>query len=623
MIPETVLVDARSFEHWLPTILGEMTAALTVGIDCETHDDGRHEGLNRYCGYDPRTRKKAPKARTVFDMRRLVMCGFSLYAEGSPRAWYVNLNHADEENRVPWELARHLLDAINPEAQKVAHNAPFELTAFRNCYGYELTNLVCSLQLCVSAYGPDEYDWERFKTAPLHGIKALVEPLIEAGKTYVEEEWTSEQTKIFTQITAKESDARHSYNGYVKELAYGYGLKQAIRSWFGHAMATYEETLGDKAHMGQLTGPEAAAYGAEDAYWAVKLARRLLDGLPMELWQTFLQQELPMVRVYADLWREGLRIDVEAIKQQRLRERKAYAAELRKLRAAVKALLPFRPKLHRQLAKRDAWYAKNGQAFRSMIEGWAELEDAYDDFDEARRVRGAVSNGWCKELGQAVSKGPNFSHYMPLRVLLYDLLRRPLISDSRGGRLGWTQSDGEARGKIKEKIGACPLIDRLNAMAGIEQRMKLYLTPYEQLVDPETHRIYPVVSSRLATRRMAAQSPNPMQLAKRGESTYVRGFFLPDRDDHLVVSIDWSAIELVLIGDMSKDPEFAKAYCQLPHQDLHGRAAAAVLGLDRPGSIPPQPLHSIRASRPAGTLGPRLEAEGGAEPGRAGRKCLR
>lgn len=155
MIPETVLVDARSLERWLPTLLGEMTAARVVGIDCETHDDNRHEGLNRYCGYDPLTRKKAPKARTVFDMRRIVMCGFSLYAQGSRRAWYVNLNHADVENRVPWEKARQLLDAIDPGAHLLAHNAPFELTVFRSCYGYELTQVVCTLQMCVSAYGPD------------------------------------------------------------------------------------------------------------------------------------------------------------------------------------------------------------------------------------------------------------------------------------------------------------------------------------------------------------------------------------------------------------------------------------------------------------------------------------
>ena len=89
--------------------------------------------------------------------------------------------------------------------------------------------------------------------------------------------------------------------------------------------------------------------------------------------------------------------------------------------------------------------------------------------------------------------------------------------------------------------------------------------------------MYPVLSSKLASRRMASATPNGMQLSKRGESTYVRGFYEPDEKDHVMVSIDWSQIELVLIGDQSGDPEFARAYGQLPYKDLH--TGAAVTGL--------------------------------------------
>jgi DNA polymerase I-like protein with 3'-5' exonuclease and polymerase domains len=119
-------------------------------------------------------------------------------------------------------------------------------------------------------------------------------------------------------------------------------------------------------------------------------------------------------------------------------------------------------------------------------------------------------------------------------------------------------------------------------MAGVEQRMKLFLTPYVLLTDPETQRLYPVVNSLLNSRRMAASSPNPMQLAKRGESTYVRGFFLGDTDEHVIVSLDWSAIELVIIGELSKDPEFKVAFGQRPHEDLHTGATASVLQVEMP-----------------------------------------
>ena len=140
---------------------------------------------------------------------------------------------------------------------------------------------------------------------------------------------------------------------------------------------------------------------------------------------------------------------------------------------------------------------------------------------------------------------------------------------------------------IRHNHHALKVIDCLNRLAGVEQRMKLYLTPYSQLVDPETGRMYPQVTSLLATRRMAGSNPNPMQLGKRGEAAYIRGFYLGDYDDHLIISLDWSGVELVEIGEFSGDPEFFKAFGQIPHQDLHAGTATALLALDCPGMTLP------------------------------------
>src|SRR3546814_18784740 len=93
------------------------------------------------------------------------------------------------------------------------------------------------------------------------------------------------------------------------------------------------------------------------------------------------------------------------------------------------------------------------------------------------------------------------------------------------------QKDGD---KQTEEV-----LTSLQEMAEIEQRMKLYLTPYTQLMDPETSRVYPSVSSKLATRRLAASFPNPLQLAKQGNSTYIRSFYLADDDATLVFSAEW------------------------------------------------------------------------------------
>src|SRR3546814_2395619 len=98
-----------------------------------------------------------------------------------------------------------------------------------------------------------------------------------------------------------------------------------------------------------------------------------------------------------------------------------------------------------------------------------------------------------------------------------------VCSSDLDGKVG---SDAEVRGRMMlraQKDGdkqTEEVLTSLQEMAEIEQRMKLYLTPYTQLMDPETSRIYPSVSSKLATLRLAASFPTPMQLAKQDRKSY-------------------------------------------------------------------------------------------------------
>lgn len=584
---ESILIDNTNFDILVEHVCNQISQAKLIGFDLETHDANRHDGLNQFMKVNDEGQKSASK-KLVFDTRRTTITGFSLYPDGSDYAYYVNLAHADEDKRVPWAKARRLLDAKQAEAFWVAHNAPFEITMMKTSLDYELTNIICTLQMAVSAYGPDEYDIGAFRRARLGEIQKLIGPISRAFRSYKPgENMDAEQADLFSKVISKQSDAAHSYNGVVNSVAYGYGLKKAVETWFGVKMRTFEETLGNKVHMGQLTGPEVVAYGADDAYWAVRLYHRLLQYMietnPAVV-NTFITQELPMIHVYSEVWREGMRVNKPSIEERRKLERTNMAVALRKLRSGIRALLPFEDTLNEGLLKHDGkWYTNNGPKYRETLRRWALLNDTANDFDEVSRISGSVSNAWREEQKLPKSTGPNLTYYMTVRTILYDLMGEKLIIEK-----GKVQSDAEARGKIRDRVekrnftgdaARLTVLDALQEMAGIDQRMKLYLTPYLQLTDPETDRMYPVLSSKLASRRMATSFPNPMQLAKRGESTYVRGFYLADEDDHVILSIDWSGIELVLIGDFSNDPEFRKAFGQLPHADLHSGAAADILSV--------------------------------------------
>lgn len=564
-----VLIDARNWREMRSQLLDEIRNCGLFGFDIETADPDRHDGLNEFMS-------SGGGRRLVFDVNRTIVTGFSWYCDESDTAYYLNLNHADVENRIPWHEARELLDARDAECHTICHNAPFELVMMTKSLGYDLgPNVICTLQMAVSTFNEDQYPIDEMLSCGFKGISNLLMPIGRAFAACDRNDLNEEQSDLLSKVLAKQSVAKHSYNGLVRELSYGYGLKGLTKKFFGYEQTSFKDVLGDAAHMGELTGEQVCAYGADDAYWAVKLFHKFLPMMIAQndqLLTTFFEQENPMIYVFADIWANGLRINREKLEGAMLRERKRYAAAVRKLHAKLGEMLPYPETLNEGL-QHDSWYAKNPHNYRRKITAWATKPLPEDDFEAVFTTAGPVSNSWAKERGRKKSTGPNLSYYMAVRSMLYDLTGlRPRFSH------GKVASDKDARARLRGK-GIDDLLDCLEELAGIEQTMKLYLVPYRQLLDPETDRVYPVVSSKLNSRRMAMSTPNGMQLAKRGGATYVRGFYEADEDDHVIVSIDWSQVELVEIGDFSGDPEFANAFGQLPYKDLHKRTASELMDI--------------------------------------------
>ncbi|AJD82950.1 DNA polymerase I [Achromobacter phage JWF] len=640
LLPENkILVDARNIDQLLPDLIAQVSEAKFVGFDIETHDADRHDGLNRFMKTNEEG-QKASNTKLVFDVNRTTVTGFSIYADENKKdqAYYINLAHADVENRVPWEKARQIIEKKNPDAYWIIHNANYEWTMMMKSLGHDLgERVLCSMQLCVSAYSPDTYFRENFYGPGLGGIEKIL-PIVQRVFAGFEpgQEMTNEQEEILYKVIAKESDAEHSYNGFVNAIRIGYDLKRAVKSWFDYDMATFQQTLDGKVHMGQLTGEEVASYGVDDAYWCVKLFHRVLAYIMQTnppVFQTYLDQEMPFVREASQVWQHGIKMNTQAVYDRRTVERSMEAQALRDMKKAIRGLLPFPDDIHEKLAKYDKWYfdenkgTGNAAKYRKQIIDWANSPDSEDDFAQVMQVRSPVSAAWALEKGKPESKGLNLVHYMPMRVVLYDLMRGSFMLVN-----GKTQSDGDCRAELRrrwikkyaegelkgfiedsngreidaqgeavEDMATWVLPDELRpaydrfraglgvfqtygAMAGIAQRVKLYITPYLNLIDPETNRVYPVLSSLLASRRSACATPNGQQLAKFGESQYVRGFFEADDDDaegeeHILVSADWSAVELVIIGEYSGDAGFFEAYGQRPHRDLHRLAVLGITGM--------------------------------------------
>lgn len=560
----SVLVDKRNLHDLVPQIVTEMLQAPKIGVDIETSNRNSEIKFKR-------------GTKAILDTRRVIVTGLSIYPEGSANAYYFNLNHADAENRILWADLKDILDAKPAETPWVAHNAPYEICNMKTAYDYDFDNILCSMQLCVSAYGPDNYPMQAFNKANLNVLRPFVPAINELFKDYAGGNMTADQSELFGKWAAKASDAAHSYNGWVNEIAFGYSLKKAVKTFFNVKMTTYKEALQGKENMDELTGEEVVKYGADDAYWCVQLfnvvKNKILNESP-KVWETYLTQENPAMKIFAEMHLHGCNIDVAKVKERVAMEQEHAALTLLEIKELVKECLPFPTEPHKTMMEEQTWYAKGFNKYRQQWIDFAVSPNPDNIMDLLEQTNGGISNTVSRDKKGII----NLSHYMPLRVLLYDLFGLKVIRQD-----GKIASDKEARGKLLGKLADDSpqkiLLEKLNHLSHVDQCCKLYLVPYLEMLDPETGRLYPRISSMLATRRMSMEDPNQQQMAKRGDSVYVRGFILPDYDDHVIIGADWSSIELVIPAEFSGDPELCRCFSQKPYDDVHAITAATLLGL--------------------------------------------
>jgi len=572
-----VLVDRTNWLSLQPHLLAKVSAATLMGFDIETHDADRHQGLNDLMAIDDEG--KGHNKKLIFDTNRTTVTGFSIYPDDTDTAYYFNLAHADELNRLSFPEVQCLLDAF--KGYYVIHNAAFEIVMMEKALnvGYKLPHgrVLDSMILCVTAYNSDTYSKSVFANTPLTGLYKLLPDIKVAYATGD----TEKQEDLVNKFCAKDSDAAHSYNGFIKGFNWGYKLKEASKSWLNYTQTTFEEVLNGKAHMGRLTGAEVVAYGADDAITCVQLYHTVLQWLIENnsgAVKTYFEQENPCCWVYAQMNATGMRVDVEAIYKARESQRVEYAAALRKMKTLLgQALREYQGQPSEQLTKYEKWYEKGRQKYLDLIKQLIDFPDNSSDYDLVNyAVRSPVGKGWSGVEPAAI----NLSHYMAMRVILFDILG--LKAQVEAGKI---QSDGEARDKLREKALergdnlVVELMDCYKVLGDIDQCLKLYINNYMKMLDPETGRMYPTISSLLDTRRTAVSNPNSQQLTKFGSSKFVRSFFLPDDDNSVILAPDFSAIELVIIGGYSGDKGFLKAYGQRPHDDIHSQTAALMLGL--------------------------------------------
>jgi len=153
--------------------------------------------------------------------------------------------------------------------------------------------------------------------------------------------------------------------------------------------------------------------------------------------------------------------------------------------------------------------------------------------------------------------------------------------------------------KTKKKSGYSTDVEVLTELAGIHEVPSLllrfrtisklkstYLDALVSLVNPATGRVHTSYNQTVtATGRLSSSNPNLQNIPIRtDEGREIRKGFIAD-SDHLLLSADYSQIELRVFAHYSEDPVLLEAF--EGGEDIHTRTAAEVFDLD-PKMVTPE-----------------------------------
>ena len=119
-----------------------------------------------------------------------------------------------------------------------------------------------------------------------------------------------------------------------------------------------------------------------------------------------------------------------------------------------------------------------------------------------------------------------------------------------------------------------PIVDRILEYRGVKKLLSTYVEALPQLVNRTTGRIHTSFNQAVtATGRLSSTNPNLQNIPVRDElGRRIRKAFIPSDDDHLLLSADYSQVELRLMAHLSGDESLIAAFAH--GEDIHAATAA-------------------------------------------------
>jgi DNA polymerase-1 len=169
----------------------------------------------------------------------------------------------------------------------------------------------------------------------------------------------------------------------------------------------------------------------------------------------------------------------------------------------------------------------------------------------------------------------NLASPKQLGEVLFDILKiDPKAKKTKTGQYA-TGEDVLAKLAAKHKI-----VDDILNFRELSKLKSTYVDALPAIVNPKTGRIHTSYAQAVAvTGRLSSTNPNLQNIPIRSErGREVRKAFIPRSEGRILVSADYSQIELRVVAAISGDPNMCEAFKQ--GKDIHTATAAKVYGIE-------------------------------------------
>ena len=255
-------------------------------------------------------------------------------------------------------------------------------------------------------------------------------------------------------------------------------------------------------------------------------------------------------------------------------------------------------RLHRALEpvvrERGAWRAYD-EAENPLVPVLADMEDAgiRIDVDALARYSGVLA----QELAGLVARihelagGPfNIDSPQQLGRVLFEGLRLPAAAKTSTGH--WSTAEDVLQGLAGEHEIVPAILD----YRAVSKLKSTYVDKLPQCIDPRDGRVHTTFQQALTeTGRLSSDNPNLQNIPIRTDrGKPIRAAFVAADADHLLVSADYSQIELRMMAALSGDETMIDAFRH--DADIHAATAARVYGIDEKDVTREQRSHCKQVS---------------------------